>query len=322
MRNLPLIVTLAILVLTGSTDARAADGVAIIDGDVVSYEEFERMVYTEARQTFYHGASADSESYRAFRREVAQKLVDRKLKLREARRLGMKTEEEYIARELASHKAKYGGTERWDKEGDEILERLAVHFEEESLIEQIDVALRHVEAPSDAKLREYYEANIEKFTQPEQVRLSVILLQVPAWADSATWNASREKASKILAKIHDGQDFADAARMHSDDPSAEKGGDIGYVHAGIMDGELLKVVSELGAGEISSGPVTVLEGVVLVRVEDRRAAQVHTLDEVRERATGLWQREASEQAYEASIASLRAASDIQLDESYLEKLPE
>jgi hypothetical protein len=46
------------------------------------------------------------------------------------------------------------------------------------------------------------------------------------------------------------------------------------------------------------------------------------LDEVRERATGLWRRDAEEAEYEAAIQRLRDASEIVMDESYLEKLPD
>ena len=202
-----------------------------------------------------------------------------------------------------------------------MLENVRSYFEEESLLTQIDAVFRQVDDPSEADVRAYYDANIDKFTQPEQVRLSVILLAVPAWADNATWDAAREKAAAILMSIREGQDFADAAREHSNDPSAQNGGDMGYVHAGVLDGELLQVVSALGDGEMADRPITVLEGVVLVRVEHRRPPQVHTLDEVRERATGLWRRDAEQVEYEAAIARLRDASDIVMDERYLEKLP-
>lgn len=297
-------------------------GVATIDGEPVSYEEFERMVYSEGRQTFYHAAPSDEAAYLAFRREVADKLVNRKLKLSEARRRGMKPDAEHVALELAKLEAQYAGTEQWETDGEAMLERLRVYFEEESLLEQVDAALRRVEAPTEADVRAYYEANIDKFTQPEQVKLSVILLAVPAWADSATWDAAREKAAGILMSIREGRDFADAAREFSADPSAQHGGDMGYVHAGVLEGELLEVVSQLGDGEMADRPVTVLEGVVLVRVEDRRAPQVHTLDEVHERAAGLWRRDAEQAEYEAAIARLREASEIVMDESYLEKLPD
>lgn len=296
-------------------------GVATIDGEPVSYDEFERMVYSEARQTFYHAEPPDAAAYLTFRRQVADKLVDRKLKLREARRRGLEADDKSVALELAKLEAQYGGTEQWEAEGDDMLDSLRVYFEEESLLEQIETALRQVDAPSDMDVRAYYEANIDKFTEPEKVRLSVILLGVPAYADSTTWDEEREKAAEILASIRKGRDFADAAREYSTDPSAEAGGDMGYMHAGLLQGELAQVVSQLDEGEMADRPVTVLEGVVIVRVEDRRDPQVHTLDEVRERATALWRRDAEQAAYEAAIARLRDASEIVMDESYLEKLP-
>ena len=313
---------LAVLLAGFSSVAGAQGaGIATIDGEPVSYEEFERMVYAEARQTFYHAEPPDAATYLAFRREVADKLVNRKLKLREARRRGLEPDSEFVALELAKLESQYGGTERWEAEGEDMLDSLREYFEEESLLEQIDSALRQVDTPSDAEVRAYYEANIDKFTQPEQVKLSVILLGVPAYAESATWDAEREKAAEILAGIREGRDFADAAREYSTDPSAEAGGDMGYMHAGLLQGELAQVVSQLDEGEMADRPVTVLEGVVIVRVEDRRAPQVHTLDEVRERATALWRRDAEQSAYEAAVARLRDASEIVMDEAYLEKLP-
>lgn len=316
-----LIVSILLAGFSAPASAEGA-GIATIDGDPVSYEEFERMVYSEARQRFYHAAPSDDATYLAFRREVADMLVDRKLKLSEARRRGMAPDSEAVGLELARYEAQYSGTEQWEAEGETMLERLRVYFEEESLLEQIDAALRKVDIPSDADVRAYYDENIDKFTQPEQVKLSVILLAVPAWSDSATWDAAREKAAGILMSIREGRDFADAAREHSADPSAANGGDMGYVHAGVLEGELARVVSELDDGEMADSPVTVLEGVVLVRVENRRAPQVHTLDEVRERATALWRRDAEQAEYEEAIARLRGASEIVMDESYLEKLPD
>lgn len=297
-------------------------GIATIDGKSVSYEEFERMVNAEARQRFYHARPTDDAVHLAFRREVADKLVNRKLKLREARRRGIEPDAEYVGLELAKIEAQYAGTEQWEESGDVMLENVRVYFEEESLLEQIDALFRQVDEPGDDDVRAYYDANIDKFTQPEQVRLSVILLAVPAWADSATWDSAREKAAGILMSIREGRDFEDAAQEFSSDPSAANGGDMGYVHAGVLEGELARVVNELDEGEMADRPVTVLEGVVIVRVEDRRAPQVHALDEVRDRATGLWRRDAEQQAHDAAVERLRAASDIVMDEAYLEKLPD
>ena len=112
-------------------------GVATIDGEPVSYDEFERMAYNEARQTFYHAAPTDEATYIAFRREVADKLVNRKLKLSEARRRGMEPDNEFVGLELARYEAQYSGTEQWETDGEAMLERLRVYFEEESLLDNV-----------------------------------------------------------------------------------------------------------------------------------------------------------------------------------------
>jgi len=69
-------------------------------------------------------------------------------------------------------------------------------------------------------------------------------------------------------------------------------------------------------------PVRVLEGMVLARLEDRRPASLRPLEAVREQATTLYRRDASDSAYEESMSRLRDASDIQIDDEYLEKTPE
>jgi len=68
-------------------------------------------------------------------------------------------------------------------------------------------------------------------------------------------------------------------------------------------------------------PVTVLEGVVLVKLEERKAAAIRVFDDVRERARGLWERDASDRAFAATLARLRSESDIQMDEEYLRTWP-
>lgn len=304
-----------------SAGVNAAEGLVVINGEPEPYEEFERMVLAEARQTFYHKSPTDEAAYIEFRRGVADQFVNRKLKLREARRRGLQSDNEYVRLELAKYEAQYGGTERWESEGEAMLDRLQVFFEEESLLQQIDAVFREIAEPDEEDIRAYYEQNIEKFTEPEQVRLSVIVLGVPAWSDSSVWDAARDEARLIASNITDRDSFADAAREYSTDQTASAGGDMGYVHAGILSGEMQQVVNSLEPGEMAARPVTVLEGVVLVRLEDRREPQVHKLDDVRKRATALWERDAATVAYEAAVARLRDESEIILDERYLEQLP-
>ena len=78
-----------------------------------------------------------------------------------------------------------------------MLARLREFFEEQSLLEQIEPILREVPVPAEGEVEAYYSANIEKFTEPEKVRVAVILLSVPAWSDESEWDAARDDAAAI-----------------------------------------------------------------------------------------------------------------------------
>ena len=105
--------------------------------------------------------------------------------------------------------------------------------------------------PAEGEVEAYYSANIEKFTEPEKVRVAVILLSVPAWSDESEWDAARDEAAAIAASIRGGQSFAEAARQHSADPTAANGGDMGFMHAGSLNYSVQAAVSELEPGDMA-----------------------------------------------------------------------
>lgn len=109
--------------------------------------------------------------------------------------------------------------------------------------------------------------------------------------------------------------------MHSGDATAAAGGDTGFLHAGTLGAEVQSVIDGLAPGDMAPEPIVVLEGVVLLRLEERQAERLRPLEDVEERAAGLWRREAEAEAMGRRVAALRASSQIELDEEYLQKLP-
>ena len=320
-RTIVAIWVLIALALVAPQPLIAADALAVVDGEPISYEEFEQAVAMEARQKFYHAKPLDEAAFLRFRAEVAQRLIDRKLKLKEAARLGVKPDEAYVVSQLASYEVRYGETERWETEGEAMLARLRSHYEDESRLQRIEELLGEVSGPTAAELRAFYDANLEKFTEPERVRLSVILLKVPPSSDQSAWDAAVSEARDIAARIKAGLDFGEAARMHSADPTAANGGDTGFLHAGTLGAEVQSVINGLTPGEMAPEPIVVLEGVVLLRLEERQDARLRPMEAVEARATGLWRREAEAAELERRVTDLRASSRIEVDEEYLKKLP-
>ena len=84
---------------------------------------------------------------------------------------------------------------------------------------------------SDEELNTYYQENIASFRQEEQRRVSHILVELGD--DEA---ASQSQAEEILAKVKQGEDFAELAKAHSADTfSGENGGDLEWLEAGVME---------------------------------------------------------------------------------------
>lgn len=311
-------VTWALLGLMTSVTADAQDTFASIDGETISTDEFERFVYTESRRTFYHGSPLDEQGVIEFRREAANDFIDRKLKIREAKRRGLRADKAAIDAQLADYAARYGDTEGWQADQEAIKDGLRAWLEDQNLLEQIDAELREVAAPDDDELRQFYAANLGKFTQPEQLHVAVILIRVPPSSGQDAWDAAMADAAAIAARVQDGADFAAEARQHSDDITAPNGGDMGFVHEGTLGPDLQAALDTLKPGQSTAEPIRVLEGVVLAKLEERRPQAVVPLAEIRERALSLYYREASDRAYEAALARLRAGSDIWIDQNVLE----
>jgi len=315
-----IVIALCLGVAFGPALAEDMRPVAVIDDDRVTRDEFEMAVYAEGRQVFYHGAPGSDEEYVDFRRKIADRLVDRVLLLREAARRGISHDEAAIATELAAYANRYGDSARWQQEGEEMLQRLRPRLEEDSVLELLEASVKTIDAPAEPIARNYYEQYPEKFTEPAKNRVSLILLAVNATAVEETWNAARKEAADILKRIRGGEEFGDLAKLHSADPSARSGGDMGYLHAGMLARDAQAAVDNLALLEVSE-PVVVLEGIAIFKLMERQDAALRPFDDVQERAAGLWQRDAGDQALAELISDLRSQSNISIDEEYLAALP-
>jgi len=303
------LITVAVAV---SAFAAAAEGeFASVDGTSISAAEFEAARASALRQKLYHREVPDAK-LDEFSREVAQALIDRVLLQAEIRRRGLVPDEARVRAEIAQYESRYAQSERWQKNRAALLPGLERMLGEREVLERLQAAVREPGTLSDAELERYYEAHKGLFTEPEQARLSVIVLKVDPSAPSATWAAAEDEARAIRKRIAAGADFAEAARMHSADASAASGGDLGYLHQGMMPESLYEKLGSMKPGELSE-PLRLLEGVAVFRLTERREARLRPLADVKERATQLWRRDEGERRWAEFLARLRAAATIRID---------
>ena len=144
----------------------------------------------------------------------------------------------------------------------------------------------------------------------------MILLRVEPWAGGAVWEAAQEEAQRLFARLGDGASFGDLARLHSADGSAAKGGDLGYVHKGMLAREAQEVLDAMKPGTFSA-PVQMLQGFALFRLDERVAPQLNAFEQVEERARDLLHREFRERAWEDALGRLHETTAIAINEELI-----
>ncbi len=174
--------------------------------------------------------------------------------------------------------------------------------------------LERLSAPievSDAEVHAFYTENLAKFQVPELVRARHILLRLDPDADDATRRATRERLEQILAEARQGADFAELAKRRSEDATAARGGDLGYFARGRMVAPFADAAFALQPGELSD-IVTTPYGLHILRVEDRRPAQLAPEDEAREQILAYLRQQKGQQARDQEIERLRSSAEIEI----------
>lgn len=285
---------------------------AVVNDTVISSSEFDAAANEAARKKFYHGTPPEG-AIDQLVRDVANSMIDRLLLVDEIKRQGLKPDAKAIDAKIADYDRRYGSSPRWQQERESILPKLRERLEQDDMLEALEAKVRKVAAPAEDKVRAYYKANSEKFTEPEKMRVSVIVLKVDPSSPTSAWQAAATEAGALrMQLVEGGADFAELARKHSADDSAAKGGDLGYLHRGMLPEGIQEKIDDMKPGDLSE-PTRILQGYALFRYEAHQAPKHHDFATVRARATDLLMREQSEAAWTQFVARLRKNARIELN---------
>ena len=280
---------------------------------VITQEQYNEAFNVASRAKFYHGKPPEGE-IALLQREVGDQMVARILLLREAKQRGLRADAAEIQKTVQSYEQRYAGSEQWKKNRAQLLPPLQLRLEQENLLGQLEKTVRNNVKPNDKQVRAYFATHQVQFTEPEQLRVAVILLKVDPSAPTASWTKADEQVKAIAKRARAGEDFAALARQHSADGSAQQGGDMGYLHGGMLPEGTQAILAKLKTGEISDS-LRLLEGFAVFRLTDRKPAKLHEFETVKVRAQELAQREQSNSAWTAFVADLKTKTPVQIDQS-------
>ena len=141
----------------------------------------------------------------------------------------------------------------------------------------------------------------------EQTRLRHILVKVN---ETTSNDDAKVKIERIRERIAQGGKFEDQAKANSEDASAAKGGDLGWVSPGDTVPDFERAMNALQPGELSAAVRTPF-GWHLIQVQERRSQDV-TKEKAREQARVALRQRKSEEAFQEWVRQMRDRSYVEI----------
>lgn len=168
---------------------------------------------------------------------------------------------------------------------------------------------------SDQELENYYRSHPKEYQGEEEVRVRHIFLPVPEGASPAEVRRIQTEGERVLARLRAGEDFAKVAREVSKGPTAETGGELGWLKRGNFQKALEDAAFSLAPGQISplvrAGP-----GFHVLQAMEQRRASGRAFEDVKEIIRDRLISEQAESYREQYVAELRreAVIDVRIPE--------
>jgi peptidyl-prolyl cis-trans isomerase SurA len=166
----------------------------------------------------------------------------------------------------------------------------------------------------------YYDQHKEEFAQPEQVRLSEILVSTDKKPndtrdENQILQDAQAKANDLLKQIKAGAKFEDVAKKNSDGPG--DGGDLGMFKRGVLAKEIEDKVFAMKPGDVSDVTRT-KQGFIILRVAEHQEAGVPPFNQVEQRIQDLVYMKKVQPALREYLTKLREDSDIEIKPGYVD----
>jgi peptidyl-prolyl cis-trans isomerase SurA len=256
-------------------------------------------------------------------KNLLRDMIDKQLLLSRGKELGINADAEVIRRLDDIRKQNKLDTM-------EDLERAArqqgVSFEDfkagirDNIVTQMvvrDEVGRRLQQPTQTQEQAYYEAHKQEFQQPEQIKLSEILIPTPADANDAAIAQAQAKADGIVAKLKGGGNFEELAKANSGGPTAAQGGDLGMYKRGALAQVLEDQTFNLKAGEWTA-PIRTRQGFVILKVTEHQVAGVAPLKEVEPQIQEAMYTDAMQPALRTYLTKLREDAAIDIRAGYVD----
>jgi parvulin-like peptidyl-prolyl isomerase len=240
------------------------------------------------------------------RRVCLDQVIERKILVHEARRLGMKISPEELNQAISDIKTDYPGEGFGEKLGLKgiTLDEWKIRLEEKLLAEKvIRSAFRSQEKIDEKEALQYYEDHRSSFQIGQKVRARQIVV------------ADGEEAIQILKRLKRGEAFEKVATEKSLGPEKVQGGDLGYFSPGERPTEFNRVFNmEVGAiSEVIKSPY----GYHIFKLEEKIEPRHVSFGEARLGILQALAQEKDEENYQKWLKDLKGKAKVKINKKWL-----
>ncbi|MBW2739461.1 MAG: peptidylprolyl isomerase [Deltaproteobacteria bacterium] len=306
--------SLAALTVQAEKNEPSIDKIAIVNGSVITSEEFNREISQVKQRISQQGQKISPEQLEHIRNEILDNLINLELLFQESRNKGIKVEKEAIDSEIKSLKQKFPNNTEFEKLLGELnLSESALKLKIEKGIaiqKLIETQVADKIKISDEESKIFYDSNPDRFKQPEQIKASHILIKVEPGADEIKKSEARQKIKNIQQKLNKGENFAALAKEFSEGPSKNNGGDLGYFQRGQMVKPFEDAAFALKTEEVSDIVETQF-GYHIIKVADKTPEKTIAYENIKENLAQHLKQEKTNQEVKIYIQKLSEKSKIE-----------
>jgi peptidyl-prolyl cis-trans isomerase SurA len=280
----------------GGNDTVVEEIVARVNNSIITRADLRRAHDGAAEEIKQNNVPDPAKALEQRDRDQLKDLIDQQLLIQKGQDLGYTADTELIKR-LDEIRKQVGAKDMEDLA--KVAEAQGVSYEDfknnlrNQLISQHVIQAEvgsHIQV-TPAEIKQFYEEHRADMEQPEQVRLSEILVPVatPKGPDGKdipgaeptpeAVAAAETKAKELYEKISKGASFEETAKAESQGPTAAQGGDLGYFKRGALAKELEDKTFAMKGGQVAE-PIRTKQGFVILKVAEHTESGVPDLKKV------------------------------------------
>lgn len=286
--------------------------VAIVDDDVITLYELNQMIKNLTGSTPDEIRAKDEERYFETRKNILNLMIEERITQKKIQELGITVSQSQVDAHIEdvkknnrmTHDDLLNGLKREGLTYETFRENMKKDLERQQLI---NAEVKSKILIREEHIRQYYQEHYDEFKSDEQVHLAGIFLTHKDLTDHEAFQKLIQKSEFIVNELNKGKSFNELAKIYSEGPGAEDGGDLGIIKTTQLDKELRNIIHKLPEGGISQ-PIQRGNGIQIFKLLKRIGGEARSFEETRDSIYDTLYRDEINSRYMTWIKGLREST--------------